>query len=281
MEKCVTLEDFLKSEPGEGAEEVYEKTERPFVFINAAMSADGKIATIDRTQTRISGKRDLERVDSLKAECDAIMVGIGTVLADNPSLTVKSKKHRGKRMSTGKDENPLRIVVDSKARTPVDANLLDKGVGKRIIAISQQAIVEDVGKLGEKADVLVCGRDEVDLKKLLYVLWQNGVRRVMVEGGARLNWSLLSQQLVDEIYTYVGNMILGGETAPTLVDGPGFGDRDAPVKLKLLRIERLDEGVLLKWGVIPNEEADEKKKAEDEQEGIGELIGAETENETT
>jgi len=154
-------------------------------------------------------------------------------------------------------------------------------VGKRIIAISQQAIVEDVGKLGEKADVLVCGRDEVDLKKLLYVLWQNGVRRMMVEGGARLNWSLLSQQLVDEIYTYVGNMILGGETAPTLVDGPGFGDRDAPVKLKLLRIERLDEGVLLKWGVIPNEEADEKEKAEDEQEGIGELIGAETENETT
>jgi 2,5-diamino-6-(ribosylamino)-4(3H)-pyrimidinone 5'-phosphate reductase len=280
MEKCVTLEDFLKGEPGEGAEGDKGYKERPFVFINAAMSADGKIATIDRTQTRISGKSDLERVDALKAECDAIMIGIGTVLADNPSLTVKSKKNRGKRVSTGKDENPLRVVVDSKARTPVDADLLDKGVGKRIIAISQQAIVEDVGKLGEKADVLVCGSAEVDLKKLLYVLWQNGVRRVMVEGGARLNWSLLSQQLVDEVYTYVGNVILGGETAPTLVDGPGFGDRDAPVKLKLLRIERLEEGVLLKWGVLHDEEAD-KRKAEDDKEGIGELIGAETENETT
>lgn len=270
----------MKSEPGEGAEEVYEKIERPFVFINAAMSADGKIATIDRTQTRISGKRDLERVDSLKAECDAIMVGIGTVLADNPSLTVKSKKHRGKRMSTGKDENPLRVVVDSKARTPVDADILDKGVGKRIIAISQQAIVEDVGKLGEKADVLVCGRDEVDLKKLLYVLWQNGVRRVMVEGGARLNWSLLSQQLVDEIYTYVGNMILGGETAPTLVDGPGFGERDAPVKLELLRVEKLDEGVLLKWCVLHDKE--EEPKADEEEVGLlDKLLGAETEDETT
>ena len=270
----------MKSKPGEGAEEDKNYKERPFVFINAAMSADGKIATVDRTQTRISGKRDLERVDALKAECDAIMIGIGTVLADNPSLTVKSKKHRGRRMSTGKDENPLRVVVDSKARTPVDADLLDKGMGKRIIAISQQAIVEDVGKLGEKADVLVCGREEVDLKKLLYVLWQNGVRRLMVEGGARLNWSLLSQQLVDEIYTYVGNMILGGETAPTLVDGAGFGDRAAPVKLKLLRIERLDEGVLLKWGVLHDEEAD-KQKAEVEKEGIEELLGAEPENETT
>ena len=285
MIKFVTLEDYWKEAPGENTGEDKDKDkdkdekERPFVFINAAMSADGKIATIDRTQTRISGKKDFDRVDSLKAESDAILVGIGTVLADNPSLTVKSKKRRDKRKSMGKDENPLRVVVDSKARTPVDADILNVGEGKRIIAVSQYAIVEDIAKLGDKADVLVCGTEEVDLKKLFHDLWLRGVRSVMVEGGAKLNWSLLSQKLVDEIYTYVGNMVLGGETAPTLVDGPGFGERDAQVRLRLSRIERLDEGVLLKWCVLHNKE--EEPKAEGGEVSIDKLLGAETENETT
>ena len=227
--------------------------ERPFVFINAAMSADGKISTVKRTQTRISGTEDFDRVDSLRARSDAIMVGIGTVLADNPSLTVKSKKRREERKSAGQGENPLRIVVDSEARTPVDAEVLNKGEGKRIIAVSQRAILENVGQLGEKADVLVCGMEEVDLKKLLYLVWQRGVRSVMVEGGATLNWSLISQKLVDMIYTYVGNMIVGGETAPTLVDGEGFTKETEMVKLELLGVVKLDDGVLLKWSVLDPE----------------------------
>ncbi len=224
--------------------------ERPLVFINAAMSADGKISTVKRTQTRISGTEDFDRVDALRARSDAIMVGIGTVLADNPSLTVKSKNRREERKSAGQGENPLRIVVDSEARTPVDAYVLNKGEGKRIIAVSQRAILENVGQLGEKADVLVCGMEEVDLKKLLFLVWQRGVRRVMVEGGATLNWSLISQKLVDMIYTYVSNMIVGGETAPTLVDGEGFTKETEMVKLELLGVEKLDEGVLLKWSVL-------------------------------
>ena len=221
--------------------------ERPFVFINAAMSADGKISTVERKQTRISGKEDFERVDTLKAECDAIMVGVGTVLADNPSLTVKSERRREARKSAGKAENPLRIVVDSRARTPGDAEILNKGEGKRLIAVSEQAVVADVGRLGEKAEILVCGKTEVDLTKLLHTLWQRGVRRLMVEGGATLNWSLVAQKLVDEIYTYVGNVVLGGEDAPTLVDGRGF--EKTRVKLKLIRAEKMDEGVLLRWRV--------------------------------
>jgi 2,5-diamino-6-(ribosylamino)-4(3H)-pyrimidinone 5'-phosphate reductase len=222
---------------------------RPFVFINAAMSADGKISTVERKQTRISGKRDFDRVDSLKAECDAIIVGVGTVLADNPSLTVKSEERREERRKARKDENPLRIVVDNKARTPVDAEILNKGEGKRIIAVSKLAIVEDVEKLGEKAEILICGKEEVNLRNLLYLLWQRGVGRLMVEGGATLNWSLISQGLVDEIYIYVGNIIIGGENAPALVDGKGFVMEEQMVKLELLSAKRMDEGVLLRWRV--------------------------------
>jgi 2,5-diamino-6-(ribosylamino)-4(3H)-pyrimidinone 5'-phosphate reductase len=221
--------------------------ERPYVLLNAAMSADGKISTIERVQTRISGRKDRDRVDALKAGSDAIMVGIGTVLADNPALTVKSKKRREDRKRAEKDENPIRIVVDSSARTPIDAEILSKGSGKRIIAVSKRAIIADVDRLGEKAEIIVCGREEVDLKKLLYLLWQRGVTRLMVEGGATLNWSLVSQGLVDEIYIYLGNIIIGGVHAPTLVDGTGFVTDMA--KLELLSAEKMDTGILLQWRV--------------------------------
>lgn len=217
------------------------------MIINAAMSADGKISTVERVQTRISGRKDRDRVDALKAGSDAIMVGIGTVLADNPSLTVKSKKRREDRKRAEKDEYPMRIVVDSSARTPIDAEILNKGSGKRIIAVSKRAIIADVDRLSEKAEIIVCGREEVDLKNLLDLLWQRGVKRLMVEGGATLNWSLVSQGLVDEIYIYIGNMIIGGEHAPTLVDGTGFVTDMA--KLELLSVEKMDKGIILQWRV--------------------------------
>jgi len=185
----------------------------------------------------------------LRAGSDAIMIGIGTVLADNPSLTVKSEKRREERRKAGKSANPLRIVVDSKAKTPVDAAILNKGEGKRLIAVSERAIVEDMEGLGEKAEVLICGKEEVDLKRLLFLLGLRGVSRLMVEGGATLNWSLISQGLVDEIYTYVGNLIIGGEDAPTLVDGDGFAVEGKMIKLELLNAEPMDEGVLLRWRV--------------------------------
>ena len=112
---------------------------RPFVFVNIAMSADGKISTKERRQVKISGTEDFSRVDRIKAASDAIMVGIGTVLADNPSLTVKSPDLRAERRAGGKDEHPIRVVVDSAARTPLDADILHKGTGKRIIAVSRKA----------------------------------------------------------------------------------------------------------------------------------------------
>ncbi|MGZ5539270.1 MAG: dihydrofolate reductase family protein, partial [Halobacteriota archaeon] len=88
---------------------------RPFVIINSAMSVDGKISTVARKQVRISGKEDMQRVDALKARTDAVMVGVGTVLADDPKLTVKSDILKHERVAKGRTENPLRIVVDSNA----------------------------------------------------------------------------------------------------------------------------------------------------------------------
>ncbi len=223
------------------------KSARPFVFINAAMSADGKIATIKRKQTRISGGLDFDRMDELRASSDAIMVGIGTVVSDNPSLTVKSKERKEKRCAAGVPENPSRIVVDSMARIPADSDIFLKGEGKRIIAVSESAPAEKVRRLSNLADIICVGEKNVDLVKLLSELKDRGINRLMVEGGATLNWGLISNGLVDEIYTFVGNIIIGGKTAPTLVDGEGCACDFC--MLALITCERLEDGVLLKWKV--------------------------------
>ncbi len=218
---------------------------RPFVFINAAMSADGKISTVARKQVRISGKEDMQRVDELKAGTDAVMVGVGTVLADDPKLTIKSDVLKRERVNQGRTENPLRIVVDSNARTPVTAAILGPNA---LIAVAQQAPRHKVKELDTKAEIIVLGESKVDLAALLASLKDRGVNSVLVEGGATLNFALLSFGLVDEIYTYVGNIIIGGSSAPTLVNGDGLTSDF--VKLKLKQIRQVGDGVLIKWTVL-------------------------------
>ncbi len=227
-----------------------DRATRPFVFINTAMSADGKIATVERRQTRISGSLDFGRVDELRATSDAVMVGIGTLLSDNPSLTVKSQERRENRSARGLDENPVRIVVDSLARTPQDCDIFKKGAGRKIIAASESAPKDRVELLAKHAEIIVSGEKRVDLGKLLADLKARGIDRLMVEGGATLNWGLISEGLVDEIYTFIGNIIIGGKTAPTLVDGEGcIGEF---CRLQLVSCEKLEDGVLIRWKVKNN-----------------------------
>lgn len=221
---------------------------RPFIFINSAMSADGKLSTKERKQVKISGKLDFERMDELRAQADAIMVGIGTVLADDPSLTVKSPERKAARKAAGKSENPVRIIVDSAARTPLDADIFKKGEGLRIIAVSNSAPAEKIKSLEEKARVIKTGDLKVDLSELAAQLKEMGISTLMVEGGATLNWGMLSAGLVDEVYTFVGNLIIGGKTAPTFTDGEGFTEAEL-LGLELLSAEKIEDGVLLKWKV--------------------------------
>jgi 2,5-diamino-6-(ribosylamino)-4(3H)-pyrimidinone 5'-phosphate reductase len=223
--------------------------QRPFTMVNMAMSADGKISSVARRQVRISGQGDRARVDLLKAGSDAVMVGIGTVLADNPSLTVKSGELRRERVSRGQEENPVRIVVDSRGRTPPGADILFRGPGERIIAVSERAGEGASARFRGLATVLVAGRDEVDLPLLMAMLHERGIRRLMVEGGGSLVASLFARGLVDEFSTFVGNLVIGGREAPTPVDGGGFPGENEFVQLALMDISRLDEGVLLRWRV--------------------------------
>lgn len=222
---------------------------RPFTFINSAMSADGKISTWQRKQVRISGAIDFDRVDELRATSDAVMVGIGTVLADDPSLTVKSAQRKAERKARGLFENPARIIIDSHARTPIDADIFEKGEGQRIVVVSSSAPSKSVEALKEKAIVIISGDTSVDLPDAMEQLHELGIKRLMVEGGATLNWGMLSSGLVDEVYTFVGNIIIGGQVAPTLVDGEGFTDAST-LPLEMISAEKIEAGMLLIWKVL-------------------------------
>jgi 2,5-diamino-6-(ribosylamino)-4(3H)-pyrimidinone 5'-phosphate reductase len=211
---------------------------RPYVILNAAMTLDGKITTVGG-DSRISCKEDLDRVHMLRADVGAVMVGAGTVLADDPSLTVR--RVRGK--------SPIRVVVDGGAKIPTSARVL-KGAGKTIVAVSEIANPKKVKKLqASGAELVMCGRKEVDLRGLLKKLCKMGVKKLLLEGGSTLNWNMLKSGLVDEIRLSVAPCIVGGTTAKSLVGGDGFPKIEDGVKLKLLQVKRAGRDLLLIYRV--------------------------------
>ena len=217
---------------------------RPYVILNAAMTLDGKIATI-AGDSKISCGRDLDRVHGLRASVDAVIVGVGTVLADDPLLTVRRVKGK----------NPVRVIVDGEARTPVDARVLD-GSAKTIIAVSKRAPKQKLKELrATGAEVIMVGNKEVDLRGLLKRLRSLGVRRLLLEGGSTINWGMLKQGLVDEVRVAVAPRIVGGAKAKSLVGGAGFAEVRNGIKLKLLKIKKIEKHILLTYRVWGTKDA--------------------------
>jgi 2,5-diamino-6-(ribosylamino)-4(3H)-pyrimidinone 5'-phosphate reductase len=220
---------------------------RPYVILNAAMTLDGKIATASGS-SNISGKKDLERVHEIRKECDAIMVGIGTVMADDPRLTVH-------KIDARPEDNPVRVVVDSRCRTPSDARITN-GDAKTIIAganeykeeFMKSETYEKLKKRGVK--FFFSGDRRVDLKALMNYLHEEGIDKLMLEGGATLNFSMIRLGLIDEISICVAPMVVGGADAKTFFDGDGFNTMDESVKLELIDYYPLDKDFILNYRVL-------------------------------
>ena len=211
----------------------------PFVIVNCAMSADGKIALPSRRQVRLSSEEDMARVHRLRNRCDAILVGIGTVLEDDPGLMVKEKYVK-------KVRQPLRVVLDSLGRTPAGAKVVSPGA-PTLIATTRPV---PRGRWGPNAEAMVLGAGAaVSLKRLLAELERRGVRRLMVEGGSEVIWSFLREGLADRLMIYVGSLVIGGK-GPTPAGGKGVAALEQATRLRLLCTRRLGDGVLLVYGPI-------------------------------
>jgi 2,5-diamino-6-(ribosylamino)-4(3H)-pyrimidinone 5'-phosphate reductase len=209
--------------------------------MNAAMTLDGKITTVAR-DSKISSTKDLLRVHRLRSNVDAVMVGINTVLADDPMLT--ARRVNGK--------NPTRIIVDSKARISLNSSIM-RSCNKilTIIATSQKASKAKLQKIIAKgAVVIILGRNKVDLAKLLSILKDSGMNKLLVEGGGEINWTMLANGFVDEVMVTIAPTIVGGRNAITLVEGPGFTKISNGIKLKLYRTAKNGNEMVLFYKVV-------------------------------
>ncbi len=218
---------------------------KPFVFINVAVTADGKMDTFERRGAAISSPRDKERVDRLRAEADAVMVGGRTLLGDDPKLTVKSEALRAERLARGLSPNPVKVGVATRADLKPESNFLNIGPARIVIFTTSQTSNAQLDFLrGRGAEVFIHESERVDLAAALESLHGLGIRRLMVEGGGTLNFELLRLGLVDELTLYVAPMVFGGESAPTAAAGAGLA-RGAAVPLKLVNAETWEDGGIL------------------------------------
>lgn len=223
---------------------------RPFVHLNVAATADGKIDTFERRGAAISSSRDKERVDKLRADSDAVMIGGRTLHGEDPKLTIKSEALRAERQALGLPSNPAKVGVASRLDLKPDSNFLTAGPARIMLFTTSQTTETQLASVrAAGAQVYVLGEDKVDLVTTMHILKQNDINHLMVEGGATLNFELLNLGLVDELTIYVAPLIFGGELAPTLAAGFGLV-RSAAIPLKLIRSEQWEDGgVLLHYQV--------------------------------
>lgn len=216
---------------------------KPYTILNAAMTLDGKIAT--RTgSSEISGPEDLLRVHQLRKEVDAIMVGVNTVLVDDPRLTVHKIPAKDR-------DQPLRIVVDSKARTPANARIFNRDAPS-LIAVSQRAKQDKIQSIPGNVTIIECGEEQVDLDILMQELSERGIKTLLLEGGATLNYSMLIRGLVDEVRICIAPMIVGGADAKSLVEGEGISQMDKAIKLDLRKTYHCGKDLILEYKVLNN-----------------------------
>jgi len=213
----------------------------PFVTLKLAMSADGKIATRAGESKWLTGELARRFAHKLRHEHDAVMVGVGTVLTDDPQLNV--------RLVRGKVKQPIRVVVDSQGRTPPSARVIRSAGSPCIIATTGRAPTERIEQLRrEGAEVWVLPADpngRVDLSELLRRLAQRGVVSVLVEGGSELAWSFLKRRLIDRVILFIAPLLIGGRDAVPAIGGEGFEKLSDAVRLSEIKFRKLGDDFVL------------------------------------
>jgi len=225
-------EDFLK----------FVESGRPFVIAKSALTMDGWIATSSGHSQWITNDKSRQFVHRLRDRVDAVMVGIGTVLADDPSLTT--------RLTKGKGRDPLRIIVDTHLRTPLNAKVMNQdSPADTLVVTSEDAGLEDQEKFrAQGVPTLVCptraGR--IDLNTLMTKLGEMSITSLLVEGGASITGSMLREGLIDKFYIFKAPKLFGGDDGIPMTTGPGAKRMDECVILKQIKTRRFGDDILIR-----------------------------------
>lgn len=219
----------------------YITKQKPFVIMKSAMTLDGKIASFSGDSKWISGEASRRRVHELRDRVAGVMVGIHTVLRDDPQLTTRLEGRAGK--------NPVRIVVDSKGSLPENSKILEPGSGGPVILATTDSMNEEKEyRLTQRGVVMVKCMDSkgsVDLKRLMEELFKREIDSILLEGGGSLNASALSAGIVDKVMFFIAPKILGGQKALTPVEGQGVEQVSDALKLREISVEKVGEDILV------------------------------------
>jgi riboflavin-specific deaminase-like protein len=216
------------------------RSSRPRVIVNMAMSLDGKVTSTSREPVAFTSQEDRQRLVALRAESDAILVGAGTLAIDrHQTLGVTDSRLRRMRRQRDQPEHPLRAIVSGRLNLPTALPLLRNPISPVIIACTRKAPVQRRQSFSKRARVIVCGSREVNLHQFISLLAADyGVRTIVCEGGPTLNDALFRAGLVDELFLTIIPRLVGGQDAPTLVDGLGFRRLKGASRGRLISCER-------------------------------------------
>jgi 2,5-diamino-6-(ribosylamino)-4(3H)-pyrimidinone 5'-phosphate reductase len=225
----------------------------PFVYLNLAITADGKIAAETRTLSRFGSRRDLEHMYELRAEADAILCGAGTVNAEKADLGAGPVRFQRRRIAAGRQAHPVRVVVSGTGRIETDAKLFRRRLGPVILLVTERVKRRRLVELQAVADaVRVCGEEEIDfVSALRWLAAEWGVKRLLGEGGGQLNEALFRAGVVRELHLTICPVVMGGAKAPTIADGRGVRRLASGTACRLERMRRVGDELFVVYSVCP------------------------------
>ena len=217
----------------------YIKTREPFIIMKSAMSLDGKICTNIGESKWISCEKSREHTHNLRGDVSAIMVGINTVIKDNPKLTCRVENK----------DNPIKIIVDSNLKIPMDSYIVEDAKNNKTIIVTTNNSDNQKIKLLEELNIeimIVNKKDSrVDLKDMVKKLGQSNINSILLEGGSTLNFSALKEGIVDKVMFYIAPKIIGGSGKNSCVSGDGIKKLDDCIDIDNLTYTQIDKDILI------------------------------------
>jgi 5-amino-6-(5-phosphoribosylamino)uracil reductase len=197
--------------------------DRPYLLLSCAMSLDGYIDDASSTRLLLSSEADFDRVDELRAGCDAILVGAGTVRADDPRLVVRSPARRAARIARGAPSDPVKVVLSGSGDIDPAARIFNAGQADALVYVGSAAAARARARLGAVTEVVDAG-DQIDLTRILADLAARGIGRLMVEGGASVQAQFLSAGLADELQLAIAPFFLADAAGPRFASSAAWAD---------------------------------------------------------